>query len=665
MAKIGKKIAKSIFLILLQVSAFGQNSFNYAVQLGRLGNTLPVKIYFNADSLATNYQIFRKNLQQNNWGNAITNKVGTDTVYTDVNANNGIYEYMVIKQMANGKIGRGYLLVNTQNQLVKYAHRALFVIDENYKKPLQTALLTTIADWVADGWYVDTLYCNRIQSVTSIKNSISVWYNLHKTDSIKPDALYLIGRVPVPYSGDIFPDGHRPDHRGAWPADVYYGVMNESIWTDQDIVSDSATEERNRNIIGDGKFDLNFIFPDTCQLQIGRIDLTNMPMFGQSDTALVENYLNKAHLFKTNQTKLNRIGVIDDNFGALGGEAFASSAWRGFSNSLGANPIFAADYFTTIKNEGALLSYGCGPGTFTGATGVGTSSNFNNDSVKTAYTFLFGSYFGDWDNANNFLRAPLCSKNFGLTSAWSGRPHWNLHHLAMGYTMGYCARLAQNNVDGLLLQPQQLTGYVSSNFPSYVHIALMGDPSLRLLYHTPPTNLTATPNSDSSSYNFTWDAMPSAIGYEIYFSKNQMHEGKKVASITQNNFALNQIYVGKQFIHVKALYNDTTAAGAFTFASLGTPITVTGGQLALGNLDIGNPALQVQLFPNPSKNQFQLISQTPITSVVIYDNKGQLVFEKTKLQTFDTVVHHLPAGIYIVKLNANKTDFYKKLVVID
>ena len=43
--------------------------------------------------------------------------------------------------------------------------------------------------------------------------------------------MFLFGHVPVPYSGDIVPDGHAPDHQGAWPCDGFYGDM-DGLWTD-------------------------------------------------------------------------------------------------------------------------------------------------------------------------------------------------------------------------------------------------------------------------------------------------------------------------------------------------------------------------------------------------------------------------------------------------
>ena len=58
---------------------------------------------------------------------------------------------------------------------------------------------------------------------------------------------------------------------------------------------------------------------------------------------------------------------------------------------------------------------------------------------------FFGSYFGDWDSPNNFLRAPLATPTYTLTSAWAGRPYWMFHHMALGETIGFSTRLTQNN----------------------------------------------------------------------------------------------------------------------------------------------------------------------------------------------------------------------------
>jgi hypothetical protein len=88
--------------------------------------------------------------------------------------------------------------------------------------------------------------------------------------------VFLLGRIRVPYSGDIYPDGH-PDHEGAWPADVYYADMN-GAWTDNAVNVTVANDERHRNVPEDGKFDQS-VLPTDVELQIGRVDFANMPAF--------------------------------------------------------------------------------------------------------------------------------------------------------------------------------------------------------------------------------------------------------------------------------------------------------------------------------------------------------------------------------------------------
>ena len=86
------------------------------------------------------------------------------------------------------------------------------------------------------------------------------------------------------------------------------------------------------------------------------------------------------------------------------------------------------------SNNGYLWSYGSGGGTFTSCDGVAGSDDFALNNVKTVFTGFIGSYFGDWNIESSFLRAPLGS-GYCLTVIWDGRPHWWLHHMALGETM--------------------------------------------------------------------------------------------------------------------------------------------------------------------------------------------------------------------------------------
>src|SRR2546430_908268 len=126
--------------------------------------------------------------------------------------------------------------------------------------------------------------------------------------------------------------------------------------------------------------------------------------------------------------------------------------------------------------------------------------------IKAAFTLLFGSWLGDWDSEDNFQRAVLALPSYGLTCACSGRPHWFLQHTALGEPIGYSARLTQNN------GPQGLYRNQQNNCAGQIHIALMGDPTLRMHVVAPPADLTSI--ADQSSVQLNWLAANDTVaGY--------------------------------------------------------------------------------------------------------------------------------------------------------
>lgn len=652
-------IAMCLF-ICLSVQAWSQTAKSYAVMVQRVGSGAPVKIVWDYDNSATGYVVYRKLPADVAWGSPLVTLGAGDTVYTD-NVTNGAYEYYVQRNLPNNKLGHGYLLTHVNVAPLQTKGRLLLTIDAHYKTPLANEISQLTVDLVADGWWVDTMVVQRNALVTDVKQKILSWYYTNRNKAVKPQALYLLGRVPVPYSGLIFPDGHTPDHKGAWPADVYYGAVNEEMWTDLWVNKDSAAQNRNDNVPGDGKFDIDFLYPDSVALEIGRLDLTDMPAFGLSDTQLVKNYLQKAHAFKTHLFVPGRKAIVDDNFGVMGGEAFAASGWRSFSTMVGKDGVYAGDYFTDIKRESHVLSYGCGPGTYTSAGGVGNTNNFVSDSINTVFSFLFGSYFGDWDNTNNFLRAPLCSGPTALVSAWSGRPHWNLHHMAMGYTIGYSAKVNQNNIDGRLLTPASVSGYVSNAFPTYVHVALMGDPSLRFTYNAMPQIISALPNQDSTQYALTWMSCNNAIGYEIYGATLANEPGNLLYSTTDTTLAVSKLFAGINYLYVKAKYEEQTASGRYHQLSLGALSKVTGGVNATGVKAINKP-IELILFPNPSQTWFVLNGTFTTGEVTVYDVTGKQVMQAT-VESGTPIQHNLPAGIYAIQLLSSKGIATTRLMV--
>jgi len=359
-----------------------------------------------------------------------------------------------------------------------------------------------VEDLVGDGWAVVRDDVSRDDPATVIKQTILAHNNVAPLT-----AIYCLGHVPVPYSGDYNPDGHA-NHKGAWPADGYYGDLNGS-WTDSSVNNTTASQTRNHNIPNDGKFDQSF-FGSDIELQVGRVDFANMTAFSLSETELLRQYLNKSHAYKMGEIQVQMKAIIDDNFGGFNGEAFAASAWKNFAPLLHPDNVTAGDYRGNLDTASYIWVYGCGGGSFSTCNGIGSTAQLAGDSLQGIFSCMFGSYFGDWDSNNNILRAPLAQGTI-LTNCWSGRPHWYFHHMGMGENIGYSTRVSMNNSSSQYNTPL-------SFLAKLVGMGLMGDPSLRMYILESPSNLTAVDDGENN-VALTWtEASTDVLGYYIYRS---------------------------------------------------------------------------------------------------------------------------------------------------
>jgi hypothetical protein len=373
---------------------------------------------------------------------------------------------------------------------------------------------------------------NRNDSVVAVKSVIKAVYD---ADPANVKSVFLFGHIPVPYSGQLNPDGH-PDHVGAWPADAYYGDM-DGIWTDttvnyrQTLNADAADADRISNKPGDGKFDQT-IMPSAVELEVGRVDLANLP--GRTtwngpatfapELELLRKYLNKDHAFRHRQVTSPRRAVVADYFGQRGGEAFAASGFRSFAPLVGPENVrnlnleFGSQmgvWIPHLAQNDYLLVYGCGAGNYSTIAGLGNTGLYNdaattelvNANVRGVFNLLFGSWLGDWDHEDNILRAPLAT-DYGLVSVWSGRPHWFVHPLGTGETMGHVTRLATNNTGDYETQ--------INSAQNRIHIALMGDPTLRLHPVAPVEQLQGNVSGSTIALSWTPAQDTAIIGYHVY-----------------------------------------------------------------------------------------------------------------------------------------------------
>lgn len=556
---------------LVAQSAHATDPKWYAVQVSATVQASPAQITLSwpVDSNAQSYTVYRKAPSATSWSQIASLSGGTSS-YTDTGVTAGqTYEYQVSSSTSWNYSGYGYVLSGINASLVENRGKVVLVVDNTYASDLASELTRLQQDLVGDGWTVIRKDVSRSDSPQNIKNLIKNEYN---ADSQNVKSVFLFGHVPVPYSGNFNPDGH-PDHQGAWPADAYYADMNGN-WTDSSTYSGGATRTQNKNAPGDGKFDQSDL-PSDVELEIGRVDLANMTAFanttGQSEKDLLRQYLNKDHNFRHTLITAQRRGLICDNFGEKDGEAFSASGFRAFSAMFGANNVTVVgqdQYFPTLGSQDYLWSYGCGGGSYYTCYGVGAIEDFARTDIKSMFTMLFGSYFGDWDAESDFLRGPLASKTYGLAAVWAGRPHWFVHPMALGETIGASTKRSQNN--GNI--------YSKQNYGSRgVHVALMGDPTLRMHPVAPPSNVSLSGNTVS------WSAAndSSVLGYHVYRATSASGPFTRVTASPVSGTSYNDASAsaGTYTYMVRAVKLERSASGTYTNASQGIFVngTTTGG----------------------------------------------------------------------------------------
>lgn len=628
---------------LLAVSAFAQQPIDYAVELSATVVEDPASITINwpTDANANEYTVYSKAPSDKLWQDSTT-LTPDKTSFTKSGVNVGqAYEFKVRKRsMINGTpvTAYGYIYSGMKIHEVDNRGKIILLIAQNLYEPLRKEIKQLQSDMAADGWQVYTSGVSLSESVPGIKNRILSYYN---SDPQNFKAVLLLGHIAVPYSGDFNIDGH-PDHKGAWPADMFYGDVNGE-WPDENAWDTTASRKENWNKPGDGKFDLDIIGSD-IDLQVGRIDLSNLPVFSQNEIELTRRYLNKNHAYRTAQFHAKEQAVVEDNFGSMAGEAFGASAYKNFSPMFGPDKVFTKDWSTSVTTDTFLCSYGTGGGTYTSAGGIVSSQDFANGSnYNTVFSTLFGSYFGDWDIQNGLMRCALASPGMILTCSWSGRPQWVLQHMALGETMGFSTRLSMNDY----------TAYYRSIYLSpssrLTTPALMGDPTLRLHMNAMPTSLKVT--MEGTGQTLTWSpAKGPAIGYLVYRRTGPDNAWLRItsAAITDTTYTDNSPGVFQYL--VRALYLQESASGTYFNMSQGVsnPDTLPAGIKTIAKTE----PRAIACYPNPTNGMVQI--ELPVSNQA----SGRIVV----LNTLGAVVYSTPVKGNETKLNL--TQFAKGVYTI-
>ena len=545
----------------------------YAVEVSATIQAAPpqINLEWSDDNSASSYNIYRKAPSATSW-TLVTSLPGSGTSWSDQNVSTGAsYEYAITKSTSAGYQGTGYVLAGINAPMTENRGKLVLIVDSTHAAALATELTPLQQDLLGDGWTVIRHDVPRTATPPTVKNLIRNAYN---ADRSNVKSVFLFGHVAVPYSGNFNPDAH-PDHKGAWAADTYYGDM-DGAWTDSSVNNTGAHKPWNHNSPGDGKFDQSDL-PSDLELAVGRVDFYNMTCFSnkawsRSELDLLRAYLDKDHAFRHGRIVVPGRGLVCDNFGESGGEAFASTGWRSFAPFFGAEnnvQVGYGQYFNTLRDEGYLWSYGTGGGSWYTCNGIGSSDDFANTEIKTVFTSFLGSYFGDWDNESAFLRAALGS-GWTLATAWGGRPHWFFHRMGLGEPIGTSAILSQNNRYGGL--------YAAQNWGTHqVHVTLLGDPTLRMHPVLPPSNVSATAGN---GVTLTWSpSTDSSIqGYAVYRANSANGPFTRIggSALTSNLYFTDPSGASSSVYMVRAVKLEQSGSGTYLNPSQGIIATVGG-----------------------------------------------------------------------------------------
>ena len=629
------RIVLIFFSLFSSISVFAQPAIGTVpVKVSRNSTGNGVKFQFDNLPAGDTLYFYRRNYGSGLPFQSYTALFGANS-YVDFGVTPGqLYEYKIVQRPST--ISESFVLSGLDFPLVENCGTLLLIIKKEISDSLVQEINQLTSDLTGDGWLVNKKVAHDTESVQDIKQWIVNEYN----NDPEIRSVFLLGHVPVPYSGHIYPDGHT-NHMGAWPADGYYGDV-DGVWTDNNNFGTPSAFSQNWNITGDGKFDQS-VYPSDIELEVGRVDLFTNAGITYSEIDLTRRYLEKLHAYKFKLNQVTERGLVDNNFSQP--ENFAASGFRNFYSLMGFESVTNSDFVTQLSDSSYQWAYGCGPGTITSCSGVVNFSDFFAGTFKGIFTMLFGSLFGDWNLENNILVGAIASQGSILSSCWAGRPHWFFHPMGMGQTLGHCTKITMN----------ESTDYTESYGKRMVHMGLMGDPTLRQHVLEPVSNVVVQPYPGFVS--ISWQAPTDSVdGYCVY--KKDLASGKFLR--ISSNLILNTYFydmnpsTGLNYYMVRSVKLTGNSGGSYW--NQGQGIFKTSLYPGTPNSMEETDFADLRLSPNPNRGIFTLSGKglNQRAEVRIFDISGkEHAIEVSKGSGLIRIANEsLAPGIYFVKITS-------------
>jgi len=410
-------------------------------------------------------------------------------LYADDTIRPGIaYEYR-ISRPSEEQIETGYWVAGRSLPAEENRGVAIVVVDQSLAGDLSSHLDRFLQDLVGDGWAIirrDTPRGNDRDPVANLEAARKLRDWLKQQYHASPGAIHaliLVGHVPVVRSGRSNPDGHQPR---PLETDLFYADMN-GVWRDD----------------GQGNLLHNAIPSDHIEMQVGRIDFKELDGALGDELALMKRYFDKNHRWRH-----GRLGDLRQAYGNSDHLFVETSALR---NIVGPDAVTAGGHHDAGTRQPWLFGVDFG------------KSNYEHyidekSPIQAVFTINFGSGKLDFSQWNNAMTVMLAQAGYTLTTGWGGRPAWQLHHMALGKSIGYSHLRTVNNGTLTFGGPETLeytpTGAYTWLNPPWVN--LLGDPTLRPFPLASVAELRAEWRDGSVYLDWSGESAGAPVEYRLY-----------------------------------------------------------------------------------------------------------------------------------------------------
>ena len=558
--------------------------------------------------------IFRRVTGTSNWGQAIVSDY-TFPIYQDSTVTPGIaYDYRIWDTEATDFSGLNKIVlqqhINAAIDLPPMHTRGkvILLVEDSISTPLASEISLFKSNLVGDGWEISSHQVSRQndENLALNNSSINVIKGLIDLDieATKTNVVLILGHVPVPMSGFHAADGHdnqpqnRPDHRGAWTADAFYGSTNLNHWTDVGpTVIDNLDSPQNSNFPGDGKFDQDRL-PQPFGVAVGRIDFARMDSFTNApylpgypnntprsvEIELLRQYIKKNDRYRKGELK------FENRMAAFRGFGQNRDSATGLYNALNLSAnLFGLDDQRTINTRGysssvpylfsfyEMNSFNTGTGlawehlnasqTYSYRT---TDLSDPNNEPPLGFHLLYGSYFGDWNlKVDNWLKAVLATPNAGLAALYYFPDKWRLERMGLGAPIA--SGMAEFNdttkyINYGIFPNGAIVPFYNEVLAPPRMLSILGDPTLRAHILPPPHSPIAT--GQGRSVRLTWEAPSvSDVAYHVYRSTNGLDGPftriSNFATVTETEFLDNFAPTGPKTYSIRAAKRHVSGSGSY------------------------------------------------------------------------------------------------------